>query len=126
MDFLKQPFIITAASDRMGYRLRGEKLLSQYSPELVSCAVDFGTIQLLPDGQLILLMADHQTTGGYPRIAHVVTAHLPKLAQSKPGEAIRFRMTDMITAEKLFCLQQQHLLQLQNACTFRLQEFFNK
>ena len=70
-------------------------------------------------------MADHQTTGGYPRVAHVITAHLPMLAQMRPGEKINFSLTDIKTAEELLIKQQQHLLQLQNACKFRLEEFFN-
>jgi antagonist of KipI len=122
-NFLKQAFLIQQASDRMGYRLSGPELVSMNKTELVSTAVNFGTVQLLPDGQLIVLMADHQTTGGYPRIAHVITAHLSKLAQYRPGEKINFYLTDISTAEKLWLLQQQHLLQLQNACKFRLEEF---
>ncbi|MFZ1263572.1 MAG: hypothetical protein WAT34_08670, partial [Chitinophagaceae bacterium] len=76
------------------------------------------------DGRLIILMADHQTSGGYPRVAHVISAHHSKLAQLKAGDKIHFRFTDQNTAEELWIKQQQHLLQLQNACTFRLQEYF--
>jgi antagonist of KipI len=122
----QQSFAIASQSDRMGYRLKSEPLSMLNNEEVISSAVSFGTIQLLPDGQLIILMADHQTTGGYPRVAHVITAHLSKLAQMRPGEKINFRMTDIETAEKLLIKQQQHLLQLQNACTFRLSEFLNK
>jgi len=68
-NFLTETFTITQNSDRMGFRLRGEPLFLQKPKELVSSPVNFGTIQMLPDGQLIVLMADHQTTGGYPRIA---------------------------------------------------------
>ena len=80
----------------------------------------------MPDGQLIILMADHQTTGGYPRVGHVITAHLSQLAQMRPGEKINFSETEIKTAEELLVKQQQHLLQLQNACTFRLTEFLNQ
>jgi len=124
--FLNQPFTVSPVSDKMGYRMRGANLTTNNGFELISSAVSFGTIQLLPDGQLIILMADHQTAGGYPRIAHVITAHLPVLAQSRAGAKINFSMTDIETAEKLLMLQQQHLLQLQNACTFRLEEFLNQ
>lgn len=124
-NFLNQLFTISPASDKMGYRMRGSVLITN-TPELVSSAVSFGTIQLLPDGQLIILMADHQTAGGYPRVAHIVTAHLSRLAQLKSGDKINFKMTDITMAEKLLIMQQQHLLQLQNACTFKLQEFLNK
>ena len=63
--------------------------------ELISSPVSFGTVQLLPDGQLIILMADHQTTGGYPRVGHVITAHLSQLAQMRPGEKINFLIENM-------------------------------
>ena len=122
--FIDQRFIISNQSDRMGYQLKGDPLVSDNKEELISSAVNFGTIQLLPDGQLIILMADHQTTGGYPRIAHVISAHHSKLGQLHAGEIIRFKMTNIATAEELFMKQQQHLLQLQNACSFRLDEFF--
>jgi antagonist of KipI len=119
-----QPFTITNQSDRMGFRLKGEPLLTTTNEEVISSAVSFGTVQLLPDGQLIVLMADHQTTGGYPRVAHVISAHHSRLAQMKAGEMVRFRLADQQMAEELFIKQQQHLLQLQNACKFKLEEFF--
>jgi antagonist of KipI len=123
--FTMTSFVITNHSDRMGYRLNNIPLPVISNEEIVSSGVSFGTIQLLPDGKLIILMADHQTTGGYPRIAHVITAHHTRLAQMKAGDKILFHVTDQQTAEELFIKQQQHLLQLQNACTFRLQEYLN-
>ena len=124
-DFLNRPFAITFSSDRMGYRLSGDPVSTENKTELISSAVSFGTIQLLPDGQLIVLMADHQTAGGYPRLAHVISAHLPQLAQVRPGEKIQFEVTDIAQAEQLYCRQKHHLLQLRNACKFRLEEFLN-
>jgi antagonist of KipI len=121
--FQNESFSISSSADRMGYRMNG-KLESLRNEELVSSAVGFGTIQLLPTGELFVLMADHQTTGGYPRIANVITADLPKLAQSKPGDEISFEMVDIATAEKLLVEQTRHLHQLQMACKFRLEEFF--
>ena len=121
--FLKNPFFISNNSDRMGYRLASEPLQTITGSELVSSAVSFGTIQLLPDGQLIILMADHQTTGGYPRIGNVISAYLPMLAQMKSGDRIRFNFTDHQTAENLILKQQQHLTQLQIACKLRLENY---
>ena len=118
--FFYQSFSLSSHSDRMGYQLKGEPLRMTEEEEMLSAAVGFGTVQLLPDGQVTVLMADHQTTGGYPRLAHVITAHHSCLAQLQPGDAIHFRDTDQATAEQLMVLQQQHLLQLQNACKFRL------
>jgi antagonist of KipI len=124
--FFEQVFLITTHSDRMGYHLKGESLSTLSNEEVVSSAVNFGTVQLLPDGQLIVLMADHQTTGGYPRLAHVISAHHSRLAQMKPGDQFSFRFTDQQTAEELFIKQRQYLLQLQNACKFKLEQLLNQ
>lgn len=105
--FLNQSYIVTAQSDRMGYRLDGMRLElpDGLSSEMISEAVVQGTIQVPPSGQPILLMADCQTTGGYPRIAHVITADLPLAAQVKPGGKLRFREVSHKEA------QEQNLLQ---------------
>lgn len=124
--FLKNPFFISHNSDRMGYRLASEPLHSSINTELVSSGVSFGTIQLLPDGQLIILMADHQTTGGYPRLGNIISAYLPMLAQLRAGEKIHFKVTDHQTAENLLLKQQQHLHQLQIACKLRLENFIHE
>ena len=101
LNFLKQEFTITPNSDRMGFRLRGEPLYLLDSIELISSAVNFGTIQLLPDGQMIILMVDHQTSGGYPRIANVVSADLPILAQLNPNKCVGFELISQKEAENL-------------------------
>jgi len=106
-DFLQNNFIIHPFSDRMGYRLKGPEMQFQNRTELVSTGVSFGTIQLLPDGELIILMADHQTTGGYPRLGHVITAHLPKLAQLRPSDCVQFKQTTIDKDEKLLFGQQK-------------------
>jgi antagonist of KipI len=124
--FLKNPFFISHNSDRMGYRLASEPLHSAAKTELVSSAVNFGTIQLLPDGQLIILMADHQTTGGYPRLGNIISAHLPMLAQMKAGDKIKFKFTDHQAAENLILKQQQHLTQLEIACKLRLENYIHE
>lgn len=121
--FLKNPFYVSHNSDRMGYRLASESLQATIKTELISSAVSFGTIQLLPGGQLIILMADHQTTGGYPRLGNIISAHLSKLAQMKAGDKIYFKFTDHQTAEALLIKQQQHLHQLQIACKLRLENY---
>jgi antagonist of KipI len=117
---LEDNFTIHPFSDRMGYQLNGVDIKRKQNTELVSSAVSFGTIQLLPSGQLIVLMADHQTTGGYPRLGHVISAHLPKLAQLRPSDCIHFIKTDIATAEQLLIAQQQELNILQRACLERL------
>jgi antagonist of KipI len=68
---------------------------------MLSSGVTFGTIQLLPDGQMIVLMADHQTTGGYPRIATVVSVDLPLLAQLGSGDSVSFELIEIDQAVAL-------------------------
>ncbi|MBL7749620.1 MAG: biotin-dependent carboxyltransferase family protein [Chitinophagaceae bacterium] len=121
--FISTPFIVTKQSDRMGYRLLNNPLQAVTNEEMISSAVCFGTIQLLPDGKLIVLMADHQTAGGYPKVATVITAHHSRLAQLKAGDGIWFRLADHATAEEMLGRQQQHLQQLQNACILKLQNY---
>lgn len=118
--FVKNEFQITKESDRMGYRLKGEKLGRQTKEELISSAVSFGTIQLLPDGQLIMLMADHQTTGGYPRIAHVITADRSALVQFRPGGKLSFEVVSLAVAEEAYLAQVRWLLQLATGARYQL------
>lgn len=88
--FYSQAFRVSTQSDRMGYRLTGVPLSLTRPLELLSEGVTTGTIQLPPGGDPIVLLADRQTIGGYPRIAHVASVDLPALAQRRPGEAVRF------------------------------------
>jgi antagonist of KipI len=86
-------FIVSPQSDRMGYRLTGSALPTRKdSGEMISDATVVGAVQVPPSGQPILLMADRQTTGGYPQIAVVVTADLPLAAQLVPGDSIQFEL----------------------------------
>jgi antagonist of KipI len=119
----EKEFTLTEQCDRMGFRLRGAPLNIQHQRERLSAGVSRGTIQLLPDGQLIILMADHQTTGGYERIGHVITTDLPTLSQLCPNKKIHFSIVSHETAVALFKEQERHLHFLQNACTLRLEEW---
>src|SRR4029077_12744214 len=120
--FEQSAYKISNTSDRMGYRLIGNKLKIREHISMVSSAVTFGTIQLLPDGQLIVLMSDHQTTGGYPRIGHVITADLPMLAQCNPGDEIKFSAVEIEAAEQEFIQQQRDLQQMQTASKFKIEK----
>jgi len=115
-------FQISLEADRMGYQLKGPVLETKDSKQLISSAVNFGTMQLLPNGQLIVLMADHQTTGGYPRVGHVISAHIPILAQRKPGELVYFKTTDLESAEEKFIKQQHYLIDIQAGAKLNLQK----
>lgn len=99
--FFNEQFTVLPASNRMGFRLQGEPLSLSEPFEMVSSAVCFGTVQLLPDGQMIVLMADHQTTGGYPRIANVASVDLPLLAQLGAGDKVAFHKITIEEAEEL-------------------------
>ncbi|GAB2698527.1 biotin-dependent carboxyltransferase family protein [Paenibacillus thermoaerophilus] len=92
---------VLPASDRMGCRLSGPAILPAESVQMYSGAVVFGTVQIPPNGQPILLLADSQTTGGYPRMAQVIAVDLPVAGQLKPGDEVRFEFVTYAEAERL-------------------------
>ncbi|MDQ6813318.1 MAG: biotin-dependent carboxyltransferase family protein [Bacteroidota bacterium] len=118
--FTKNTFTISTVADRMGYRLKGTALQVKEQKQLVSSGVGFGTIQLLPNGQLIVLMADHQTTGGYPRIANIISTHLPALAQMNPNSQLRFALTTIDISQQKLLKEHQYLQSVQDACKFKI------
>lgn len=113
-----QSFTISQNSNRMGFRLKSEPLEKENKIELVSSAVDFGTMQLLPDGQLIVLMADHQTSGGYPRMGNVISIDLPILAQCGANDVISFKSVSLEKAEELLILQEKEIEKLKASIRF--------
>ncbi len=113
-----QVFTISYASNRMGYRMNAESLEVSTKKELVSSAVDFGTVQLLPSGQIIILMADHQTSGGYPRLGNIVSVDLPKLAQCGLNDAFIFKKISIEAAEDLLIKQELELQKLKASIRF--------
>ena len=119
--FLKEGFTLTNDCDRMGYRLSGKPLHLLNDRSMISSAVCFGTIQLLPDGQTIILMADHQTSGGYPRIANVISVDLPVLAQCGPGDGVSFEMVSIEEAERLALQFEAELNFLRVGCRLQRQ-----
>jgi biotin-dependent carboxylase-like uncharacterized protein len=88
--FLDATWRLSPRSDRMAYRLEGPRLISARCHDIVSDGLAFGAIQVPGEGAPLVLMADRQPTGGYPKIAHVIGADLPALAQKRPGEELRF------------------------------------
>ncbi|GAY74945.1 5-oxoprolinase subunit C family protein [Sporolactobacillus inulinus] len=110
--FLKTEYQITPSSDRMGFRLNGAELMLDNPLELYSEAVTNGSIQVPRNGQPIILMTDHQSTGGYPRIAQVASADLPLLAQLPPGSTLRFQMISSEQGEAALVRQEEELEQL--------------
>jgi KipI family sensor histidine kinase inhibitor len=104
-------FTITAQSDRMGYRLAGRARIERaVDSEMISDVTFRGGIQVPPSGDPILLMADHQTTGGYPQIATVITADLPLAAQLAPGDWVEFQLCTRAEALGALLAQEARLL----------------
>lgn len=97
--FLSSDFVVSELSDRMGMRLRGEAI-ARDDGEVLSCGVTRGAIQIPPDGQPIVLQADHQTTGGYPILATVIRADIPRLAQKRAGARVHFELTTLLRARE--------------------------
>jgi len=109
---------VTRQSNRMGYRTEGLALTLTEPLELVSAAVVPGTIQLLPNGHFIVLMADSQTTGGYPRIGHIIGADLPGLAQMGAGMSFCLEHVHLEVATKAKYRQAQRLRRLEWGSVF--------
>ncbi|MFC4182114.1 5-oxoprolinase subunit C family protein [Saccharococcus thermophilus] len=107
--FFSSTYEVTTQSDRMGYRLQGQALERKTNQEMISEAVTFGTIQVPKKGQPIVLMADCQTTGGYPRIAQVISVDLPILAQARPGDHIQFQKVSWQEARQLYTEREQQM-----------------
>jgi antagonist of KipI len=108
--FLSVPFTLSYRTNRMGYHLEGPVINRLVNEELISTAVTPGTIQVTGNGSPMLLMADCQTTGGYPRIAQVAAVDLPLCAQLKPGDRIYFEEISREDAEMLY-IGREHALQ---------------
>jgi len=101
--FFANPYRLAPRSDRMGYRLDGPPLTHAKGFNIVSDGIEMGAIQVPGDGKPILLMADRQSTGGYPKLGYVIRADLPRLAQCRAGETLRFeRATIELARSELF------------------------
>jgi antagonist of KipI len=102
-------FSVSPDSDRMGVRLDGPELKREDNVDLISEAVAPGTIQLPPSGKPILLLGDCQTIGGYPRIAHVITADLGIAAQLRAGDRVHFSEVSLADAQRLLLERDREL-----------------
>ncbi|WP_343050127.1 biotin-dependent carboxyltransferase family protein [Burkholderia guangdongensis] len=117
--FWDDEWLVTANSNRMGYRLAGPELTRERPAELLSHAVLPGTIQVPPNGQPIVLMNDAQTTGGYPKIGTVIRADLWKLAQARLNLPIRFVRTTPEAARDALAAERAYLRQIDIAIAMR-------
>jgi len=118
--FLEEKFEVQPKSDRMGLRLSGLPLELAAPRELASEAVAFGSVQVPPDGQPIVLMADRQTIGGYPKIGDVITMDLPLLAQLRPGDRVMFTSVSVEDAQALYLAEEHALAKLHEGLAGKL------
>jgi antagonist of KipI len=113
--FMNEPFRIRPESERMGYRLQGPHIALSKPRQMISEATTFGTIQVPAGGDPIVLMADRQTTGGYPKIAYIAHVDLPLLAQMGPGDTLRFEIIALEQAQELDRIRTQAFAALRTA-----------
>jgi biotin-dependent carboxylase-like uncharacterized protein len=109
---LSAKYRVSKDTDRMGMRLEGPALRHRDGWDIVSDAIATGSIQVPGSGQPIILLADHQTTGGYPKIATVVSADLGLVGRRRPGDLIRFVAIEVETAEALYVEQERRLAEV--------------
>ena len=101
-NFFNKEFKVTKLSDRMGMRLEGQRLENIVSSNIKSEGLVKGVVQVPSDGNPIIMLADHGTIGGYPKIANVISADFDKIAQMTPGSVVKFKEVSLNEAEKLF------------------------
>jgi len=107
--FLDGSFTVSATSDRMGIRLDGTRVDNAGGGEMITEGMPLGAIQVPPGGRPVILCVDHQTTGGYPVIAAVISADLARLGQLRPGEPVRFARVTFEEARTLLLEQARWL-----------------
>lgn len=107
--FLSASYTVTSQSDRVGYRLEGPRIEHVAGADIVSDGIPFGAVQVVGDGMPIILMADRGSTGGYTKIAAVISADLTSLAQAVPGDTITFQSITVEEAHRVLREQEQLL-----------------
>ena len=111
--FLNSPYQVTPQSDRMGCRLEGPVIQHKTSADIISDGIAPGSIQVPAGGQPIILLADRNTTGGYTKIATVISTDLPLIAQSTPGYTLSFTAVEVEEAQELAINQEKLLRKLE-------------
>jgi antagonist of KipI len=111
MDVLQSaPYAITKESDRMGFRLTGPRLTHVNGADIISDATPLGVLQVPASGQPVLLMADRQTTGGYPNLATVISADVGLAGQLVPGDRIEFEACTLAQAMAALIKQERAMM----------------
>lgn len=112
--FISNLFTVSNSSNRMGIRLDGNKILSNIESEIITEGVPLGAIQVPGSGDPIISFVEHQTTGGYPKIANVIIADIHKVGQLKPGDKFQFNLVSKEEAEELRLEQMSFIKNLKN------------
>lgn len=107
--FLSSTYTLTNEADRMGLRFEGEKIEHKNGGDIITDGISFGAVQVPSHGQPIVMMADHQTTGGYTKIAGIISADLPKAAQLKPGCKVNFQQVSVEEAQDIYVKELEEL-----------------
>jgi biotin-dependent carboxylase-like uncharacterized protein len=107
---LSSEYIVSTQADRMGYRLEGPRIEHREEADIISDGIPLGAVQVPGDGLPIILLADRQTTGGYTKIATVISINIPKVAQVKPGDKIKFTP---VTEEQAVALLKKYEQQME-------------
>jgi biotin-dependent carboxylase-like uncharacterized protein len=107
--FLGQTYTVTPEFDRMGCRLDGPEIKHKESGDIISDGIAFGAVQVPSAGKPIIMLGDRQTTGGYTKIANVITADFRILAQLKAGDKVRFQKVTIQSAQSTLCAQRAAL-----------------
>ena len=116
-NFFEKSFIVTKLTDRMGMRLEGNKLKNIKNANIKSEGLVKGTIQVPTDGNPIILLSDHGTIGGYPKLGVVISADYDKLVQFTPGSKIKFKEIKLKDAENLYKLYNMETNNILNKIT---------
>ena len=109
--FLYSEYTVTPQMDRMGIRLEGPNIIHKQKADIISDGIAFGSVQVPGDGQPIVMMADHQTTGGYTKIATVISVDIPLMAQAQPGDKVKFQKVSVEDAQALYRKREERLAQ---------------
>ena len=115
-NFLNEKFLVTKLTDRMGIRLKGHKIENIKNTNIKSEGLVRGVIQVPADGNPIMMLSDHGTIGGYPKIANVISADLDIIGQLTPGTYINFKEVSLEEAENIFKAYTQDTIKYINEC----------
>ena len=113
--FFNNVYTIGNEYDRMGCRMQGPVIKHKVGGDIITDGISFGAVQVPSHGNPIVMMADHQTTGGYTKIANVISVDLPVLAQCMPGHKIHFRWVSIEEAQFWYCKEKNEFKELKEA-----------